>query len=213
HPIKSLRPAYTNPQRDAIALLPGSRLSEIELMLPVYAEAVRGLDGPFLIPVPAFQTGLARAIWTRTGGDPAAIVDATAEGVAPSLARARAAIVCSGTATLEAALARTPHVVAYRLSPATLREAKLLRVKRPKFIALPNIVLDREIVPELIQDEASPAALRAWLDRLLADGSEQRIAFEELDRLLGAPDAVARTAELAISMLDGNDNVDSLERQ
>ena len=206
HPIKSLRGPLIERERDAIALLPGSRRSEIELLLPVYAAAVRGMAGPFLIPVPTVQMPLARAIWRETGGDPDAVVDATLEGVAPSLARARAAIVCSGTATLEAALARTPHVVAYRLSPATLREAKLLRVKRPKYVALPNIVLDRMAVPELIQDEASPEALRGWLDRLTADPSEQLAAFEELDPHLRPPDPVARTAELAISMLaDGPD--------
>ena len=204
HPIKSLRPPYVERERDAVALLPGSRLSEIELMLPLYAAAVKGLEGPFLIPVPAVQMGLARAIWKETGNDPAAVVDATAEGVAPSLARAKAAIVCSGTATLEAALARTPHVVAYRLSAAVMREVKLLRIKRPKFVALPNIVLDRVAVPELIQDEASPKALRDWLDRLIQNGEDQRLAFEELDQLLGPSDAVAKTAELALSMLPGN---------
>lgn len=201
HPVKSLRAPFAEQERDAIALLPGSRISEIELMLPLYAAAVRGLDGPFLIPVPAVQMPLARAIWTRSGGDPTAIVDATVQGVGPSLYRARVAIVCSGTATLEAALTRTPYVVAYLLSPATVREAKLLRMKRPKFIALPNIVLDRPAIPELLHDEATPEAVREWLERLIADSSEQRATFEELDELLGPPDAIARTAELALSML------------
>ena len=197
HPIKSLRGEPFAGERRGIALLPGSRTSEIELLLPLYREAVAGLAGPFPIPVPEAQRALAARVW----GD----ANDLAPSVPEALAGARGAVVCSGTATLEAALARVPFVVAYRLSPATVREAKLLRVKRPKYIALPNIILDRMAVPEFVQDEATPEAIRGALDALLADGSparaEQLASFEELDALLGPSDAVRRTAELALTLL------------
>ncbi len=196
HPIKSLRPPYRPGRaREGIALLPGSRVSEIELLLPLYREAVRGMAGPFTIPVPEARRALAERLWGSSEG--------IVSDVGEALASARGAIVCSGTATLEAALARTPFVVAYRLSPATLREAKLIRFRRPKYVALPNILLDRLAVPELIQDDATPEGLRAALERVLADPAEELASFEELDALLGPPDAVRRTAALALGMLGG----------
>jgi lipid-A-disaccharide synthase len=95
-------------------------------------------------------------------------------------------------------------VVVYRVPRSVVIEAKLLRFKRPKFIALPNILLDRQLVPELVQDEATPATVRAELDALLSDGEErarQLQGFEELDVILGPDDAITRTAELALTLV------------
>src|SRR6185436_20412403 len=74
------------------------------------------------------------------------------------LRRARAAIVCSGTATLEAALCRCPHVVVYKVSKAVELQAKIARLKVP-LIAQPNILLEKMVVPELIQRGATPEAI------------------------------------------------------
>jgi lipid A disaccharide synthetase len=85
------------------------------------------------------------------------------------------------------------------------REAKLLRLKRPKFISLPNILLEREIVPELAEMEGiRPEQVRAWLDRLLYDAGtreKQLEDFEELDTLLGPDDAITQTAILTTSIV------------
>ena len=95
-------------------------------------------------------------------------------------------------------------VVVYRLSPMMLAETRLLRIQRPKFFALPNILLDRPAVPELLQDEASPEAICSSLEPLLAPTPERKAqlaAFHELDQLLGPMDAITRAARLALSMV------------
>ncbi|MER3496466.1 MAG: hypothetical protein C4320_06585 [Armatimonadota bacterium] len=176
-----------------------SRAAEIETLLPVFAQAAREVEGPFVIPVPSARLGFVRNVWSRAGGPEAEITDEAAWSV---LQRVAVAAVCSGTATLEAALARTPFVLAYRLSPATVLETKLLRIKRPKFFGLPNIILDRLVVPELLQDEASPARIAAEMTRLRAGDLVQSEAFEELDQLLGPADAIARTAATAAEILN-----------
>jgi lipid A disaccharide synthetase len=96
-------------------------------------------------------------------------------------------------------------VVMYQLSPGMAREARLVMRKAPKFISLPNILMDREVVPELVGVERiDPGTLRAWIDRLMHDEptrERQLSDFRELDRTLGPDDAITKTAELAIRML------------
>ena len=75
-------------------------------------------------------------------------------------------------------------------------EAKLVGFKRPKFIALPNILLDRMIVPEFVQDEATPKTISAALKELESGARReaQLLAFEELNHILGPDDAITETA-------------------
>ena len=87
-------------------------------------------------------------------------------------------------------------VVMYRVSKAVVMEAKLIGFKRPKFIALPNILLDRMFVPEFVQDEATPKTIASAL-RELESGARreaQLLAFEELNQILGPNDAITETA-------------------
>ncbi|MGV3618679.1 MAG: hypothetical protein ACO1SV_25430 [Fimbriimonas sp.] len=213
HPIKQLLRSSTAFQaeethglegRATVAVLPGSRKHEISENLPVIAEAVRGRDVPIefalapTVDVAEFQSRWRGLAPDRTGdvftpGDTAGV-----------LRRARAAIVCSGTATLEAALCRCPMVVVYRVSKSMVMEAKIIGFKRPKYIALPNILLDRPVVPELVQDEATPETVRAHLDSVVSEGKPRALqlaAFEELDGILGPDDAITRAAELALGLL------------
>ena len=93
-------------------------------------------------------------------------------------------------------------VVIYRLTIMMAIEARLLKIK-PQFIALPNIILNRKIVPELIQKDASPNAIASWLLRLGADGGDresQLVGFDYLDEALGEYHAVTKTAEIAVRM-------------
>jgi lipid-A-disaccharide synthase len=120
------------------------------------------------------------------------------------LLRSKAAIVCSGTATLEAALCRCPMVVIYKLSKMMLLEIKLLRLKRPKYIALPNILLDRMLLGEFVVADAVPEKVRPYFAELLVDSpsrQSQLDGFEELDAKLGPDDAITQTARLALQML------------
>jgi lipid-A-disaccharide synthase len=205
HPIKQLIQAQAaSVERQAtVAVLPGSRKHELEMNLPIIAEAAHGLDAQVEFALaPTVDVDDFRREWNRLapGRDDAFTVGDTYS----VLRRARAAIVCSGTATLEAALCRCPMVVMYQLSPGMAREAKLVMRQAPKFISLPNILMDREVVPELVGvDRIDPATLRAWLDKLLVEGDErhrQLNDFEELDEILGPSDAITKTAELAIRM-------------
>lgn len=223
HPIKQLlgERGSSVERGETVAVLPGSRSHEIAENLPIIAAAVEAVpeawssgispvaDGSLgrrlefalapSVDVAAFQEAWRRLAPNRsedlfTQGD--------TQGV---LLRARAAIVCSGTATLEAALSRCPMVVVYRMSRSMVLEAKLIGFKRPKYIALPNILMDRTVVPELVQDEASPSVVRAHVDALLQDGEAragQLRTFDDLDALLGPSDAITRTAELAMSLIE-----------
>jgi lipid-A-disaccharide synthase len=96
-------------------------------------------------------------------------------------------------------------VVIYRISRAMVLEAKILRFK-VGFVSLPNILLERRVVAELIHTAASPEGLRRELDALLADGPEREAqldAFRELDDLLGPGDALTQAARLAVGMIAG----------
>jgi lipid-A-disaccharide synthase len=202
HPIKELLVAAPEQVRgQGIAVLPGSRSHEIENNLPVIAKAV---DGPVEFALaPGVDKEAFIAEWSRLR--PNSQDDVFTVGDTPGvLRRASVAVVCSGTATLEAALSRTPMVVIYRASKAMEIEEKLIRFKRPKFISLPNIVLDRKVVPELIQEQASPESVRAKLTELREDSPERRTqleAFDELDSLLGASDAISQAARMASDIL------------
>jgi lipid-A-disaccharide synthase len=211
HPIKQLLresgagvPPAGRAERVSIAVLPGSRKHEISENLPVIAEALRsGIDAPVEFALaPTVDVAQFRRRWEALAPGRAGDVF-TSSDTAGVLRRARAAIVCSGTATLEAALCRCPLVVVYRVSRTMEIEAKLIGFKRPKYIALPNILLDRDVVPELVQDEASPSAVRTHLQALLAEGdawARQLADFDELDALLGPDDAITRAAALGLSL-------------
>ena len=119
-----------------------------------------------------------------------------------ALAYARAAVVASGTATLECAALGTPLVAVYRLSASTHFLARRL-VKLDRF-ALCNIVAGEDVAPELLQDEVTPARILKALLPLWDDGPERTLALERAARVrgkLGEPGASARTAAIAAGML------------
>lgn len=189
-------PDANNGTRSGIAILPGSRIAEIEHNLPAIADAIKGLPETAVFAVsPNLNLNDLRARWSRLapGRDDEFVVGKTAQ----VLLQCRAGIVCSGTATLEAALCGCPHVVIYRISKITEMEARLLGFK-VKYISQPNILLDREVVPELIQHGATGPAIREKLDALMQDGEardSQLEAFAEIDAMLGPSDAITQSAK------------------
>lgn len=153
-----------DPSDTAIALLPGSRLSEARLMTDLMLDAARLIgehrrDARFVIPClnPALRDGV-RAACQRHPDVRVTLVDGRSRDV---LSACDAAIVKSGTATLEAMLLGCPMVVTYRLGPVT--HAIVRRLLRTPFVALPNILAGRELVPELLQTAATPTALAVAL--------------------------------------------------
>jgi lipid-A-disaccharide synthase len=106
------------------------------------------------------------------------------------LAQAKRAWVASGTATLEAALLNTPHVLVYKTSWVTYQVAKWLATV--KFIGLPNILLNRALVPELIQHDLTSSNLLSHTSQSL---EAQRRGFSELQSQLGGPGAARRLAQ------------------
>lgn len=202
HPLNELLgSSETGEVRSGIAVLPGSRDHEIAENLPIIAEAVQ--EPVEFALAPTADTEAIIAHWKRLRPDREH--DKFTIGKASEvLARHRAAIVCSGTATLEAALVGTPMVVMYRVSRSMVMEAKIIRYKPPKFVALPNILLDREVVPELIQEAATPEAISTGIADLLADGpyrQAQLDAFAEIQAILGSDQAITETAKLALSLM------------
>lgn len=208
HPIKQLNSEILAemPKREGIAALPGSRTAEFEQLVPLYAQVLRNQQGKVSFPVGKRGSKFLGDNWPQLSGRTAdTIIDSSKPGALINcLKQSQAALVCSGTATLEAALAKTPMVITYKLSALTEFESRLIGFKRPKWVGLPNILLDRDVVPEFIQEDATPEKLTAGLTQILENETvraAQIAAFGELDQLLGAPNAITRAAELTLELL------------
>ena len=200
HPLLDLLPTNEDAERPvALALLPGSRAQELKHHL-----------GP---TVQAAVLGAAQGRWNLedvvVAGAPGKTLDdyavATKAGLKvvfgqthELLLRAQRAWVASGTATLEAALLDTPHVVLYRTSELTYQLAK--RLAKVEFIGLPNLLLGRGLVPELIQRDLTPEALLAATQD---DLQGQREGFAELREALGGRGAAVRLADKLLAAFAG----------
>jgi lipid-A-disaccharide synthase len=152
-----------------LAVLPGSRRGLVARMLPVYAQAIAALrrtrpDLHLLFPVVGGTAAMVRDAAQRWSV-PATIVNAPDDKRA-GLAAADAALTISGTATLELAVAGLPMVVTYQASALSAFLAR--RLINVPYVALPNLILGREVVPELLQENGTPEKLAAALAPLLA---------------------------------------------
>lgn len=203
HPLLDREPL---PQRDSVrhelgiaeaapvlGLLPGSRRQEVDRLWPRFREAavkLRNVVGDLEVMV----AGLPGIHYPRS--DELSIRSQSARSV---LATADAVICKSGTATLEAALAGTPMVIAYSMSPFTYAVAK--RVVRVGHVGLVNLLADRQIAPELIQHDVTPDKLAdaagCLLDRSGDAARKQREAFAAIRQRLGCPGVGARVADMA----------------
>lgn len=188
-----------DPARPVLALLPGSRRQELRRIFPAQLAAARALpEHQVVVPVAPTLDHVEVEAAAARAGVPAVLVPGRAAEV---LRAADAAVVASGTATLEAALARTPMVVVYKLAWLTYWIGLLL-IGRIAF-SLVNIIAQRSVVPELLQREMAPARIAAELRPLVADGPARRAqleGFEEVRRRLGAPGASGRVAEEVLAL-------------
>jgi lipid-A-disaccharide synthase len=187
------------PARTTVALVPGSRPSELKRIFPAMlsaAERIRAVrpDAQFVVPVaPTLaREDLAPYLAAHRTVD-VKLVDGHTEEV---FGASDAALVKSGTSTLEAALMLRPMVVVYKLSWLTYLVGRLL--VRIAHFALVNILAGRGLVPELLQRDASPERMAAEIERLLGDRAareEQLRGLREVRSSLGEPGAARRVAE------------------
>ncbi|MGC2129418.1 MAG: hypothetical protein WA629_04890, partial [Candidatus Aquilonibacter sp.] len=125
-----------------------------------------------------------------------------AQGVAAAIADADAAFVASGTAVLETVLAGVPSIALYIVNPMVAGYGRRMQKKifKARYITLPNLVLERELVPELLQDDATPEALAAAMEAVLLDPSQQYEQFAEVRERLGPADALDDCAKFAVAL-------------
>jgi lipid-A-disaccharide synthase len=201
---ETLRAHGLDPARRTVLVLPGSRPSEIEYLLPPLLDAVRTLGRELPLQ---FALALAHTLSPNSVRDRvrAAGVDVTiVEGDTYNLvAAADLALVSSGTATLECALLERPMVIVYRLGPLSYGLGRLL-VRGVDWIGMPNIVAGREIVPELLQRRANGPAIAAAARTILTDPARHARIVEDLRevrRRLGRGGAARRAAAIVLEVL------------
>ena len=188
-------------ERNVIALLAGSRQQEIKDNLPAMIEATRNLAGEYdivLAGAPSIDEDYYKQF--LEGSHVRLVMNQTY----PLLAKATAALVTSGTATLETCMFRVPQVVCY-YTPLKRFIGMMRRiVLKVKYVSLVNLIADREVVTELVAETFSVENIRRELEKILPGGAErQRMLddYEEVHRRLGENDAPNRAAHLMIKLL------------
>jgi lipid-A-disaccharide synthase len=192
----------------ALALLPGSRLGEIERMLPPFLETatlVTERIADLALLLPAANAGCRQAIEAQLRRFPALaarvrLLDGQAQA---AMIAADVVLLASGTAALEAMLCKRPMVVGHRIAPATYRIVKALGLLKSHYVSLPNVLAGEEVVPELLQDACTPrnlaAAVLQWFEQPEAVAALRprfRAIHESLRR-----DASARAADAMVELL------------
>ncbi|SEP98689.1 lipid-A-disaccharide synthase [Ectothiorhodospira magna] len=188
-----------------VALLPGSRGGELRRHLPIMMETCRWLrrrhpDIPFVMPL---APGVDVAGDVTPHLDPSLDIRLVSGQTYDVMAVSRALVIASGTATLEAALLRTPMAIIYRVSPIT--HAILSRLILIPHIGLANIVAGREVVREFVQDAATAENIGAEVERLLADEDYHRSVVEALGEVrqrLGDGGGSEKVARMALELID-----------
>ena len=164
-----------------IAVMPGSRRNEIARLGPVFAKACgllldRYPDLQFVAPMvsPTLREAFKVQIDAAGMGDHLKLIDGNA---AAAIVAADVVLLASGTASLQTALYGRPMVAAYKLSPLTYLMHRLFKLVKVKYFAMPNLLTDEPMVPEFLQDDATPEALSAAIAELL-DDPERRAVIE-----------------------------------
>lgn len=194
-------------RKNAIGILPGSREKEVIRNLPAMLTAARAIQRTvggvqFIVSqAPPVEKSLLDGILAEHGSG----IDyrVTTEHVREIFKKSRLVVAVSGTVTLEAAIWGTPAVIVYRVSPVSYWLGRaLIKVRH---IGLANLIAGREVLPELIQKEASPENIARVVSGLMADGeamAAMHAGLEEVRQILGRAGASDRVAEIAMKMLN-----------
>lgn len=188
------------PDGPLVALMPGSRGGEVGRLASVFFDAAERLQGlkpgvRFVLPCASPQRRVQIETLLEGRNLPLTLLDGQSH---LALAACDAVLIASGTATLEALLYKRPMVVAYRLAPLTFWILKRM-VKSP-YISLPNLLAQRLLVPEFLQDDATPEALAQTLLPLIDGGEEQTRGFDDIHRTLRR-DASNQAADAVLSLI------------
>ncbi|MCQ4248753.1 lipid-A-disaccharide synthase [Pseudomonas stutzeri] len=186
-----------------VALMPGSRGGEVGRLGPLFlaaAERLRSMRPGIRFVVPCASPERREQLEQILAGRdlPLTLLDGQSHA---ALAACNAVLIASGTATLEALLYKRPMVVAYSVAPLTFRILKRM-VKSP-YVALPNLLAQRLLVPELLQDAATPDAMARLLSPLLDNGDVQTEGFDAIHRTLRC-DASSQAAGAVLELVGAN---------
>ncbi|KFF43619.1 MULTISPECIES: lipid-A-disaccharide synthase [Pseudomonas] len=188
------------PDGPLVALMPGSRGGEVGRLGALFFDAAERLQAQkpgvrFVLPCASPQRRAQIETLLEGRNLPLTLLDGQSH---LALAACDAVLIASGTATLEALLYKRPMVVAYRLAPLTFWILKRM-VKSP-YISLPNLLAQRLLVPELLQDDATPEALAQTLLPLIDGGEEQTRGFDDIHRTLRR-DASNQAADAVLTLI------------
>lgn len=187
------------PDKPIVALLAGSRKQEITANLPLMLEAMKSYPG--YQPVIAGAPGIDKDFYKPYLEEGACIVFGETYNI---LNNAHAALVTSGTATLEAGIFRVPQVVCYATPLARLYSWLKKHFLKVKFVSLVNLVADKEVVRELVAADMTLENVKAELGKILADGDGRKAMLDEYDRMLeilGEAGASQRAARKIVALL------------
>ena len=198
---------HADPAAKRVLLMPGSRKNEVAGLLPVMLDAARQLHAemPCQFFLPRAETIPQEMLDSYLNSAPELAVEVTEGNQYDLMQICHACVASSGTATLETALMELPTVLVYRLAAFTWFLAK--RLVHVKYAGLPNLLLDREVTPELLQEEVRGDRISGILRTWLTDEAERRKTIEELKEVrtaLGSGGAVRRTAELVLRTAEGS---------
>lgn len=198
---------HADPEAKRVLLMPGSRKNEVAGLLPVMLDAARQLHAemPCQFFLPRAETIPQEMLDSYLDAAPELAVEVTEGNQYDLMQICHACVASSGTATLETALMELPTVLVYRLAAFTWFLAK--RLVHVKYAGLPNLLLDREVTPELLQEEVRGDRIRGILRTWLTDEAERQKTIEELKEVrtaLGSGGAVRRTAELVLRTAEGS---------
>jgi lipid-A-disaccharide synthase len=195
------------PGQKLVVLMPGSRRQEIERLLPPMLEAAVNLDRELKIQ---WFLPLAASIdrdWLDSFIKEYSVsVNVITSDVYNLLAAADGAIISSGTATLEAAILNTPMIIIYRISKLSYMIYKSLETAEHKanfMVGLPNFVMKRKIVPELLQEDLTPTKIAEQLRLILNDpqyNQQMRQQLKQVKELIGPPGVMERAAGLIVEL-------------
>ena len=183
-----------------VALMPGSRGGEVARLGSLFLDAAERLRAlrpgvRFVMPCASPERRVQLEQMLAARDLPLTLIDGRSH---EALAACDAVLIASGTATLEALLYKRPMVVAYRVAPLTFSILK--RMVKSAYVSLPNLLAQRLLVPELLQEAATPDAMAQLLSPLLDHGEVQTEGFDEIHRTLRR-DASSQAAQAVLELI------------